>query len=147
MKLFLKRVHSTSEASLGVLRVAHEVVFTVEDTHRTIKVYGDTRIPAGTYDIKLRTQGRFHVQYSGIYGEMHKGMLWLQGVPGFEYIYIHHGNKASETLGCILVNDTADVRSCVGGSSRPAYRRIYPLIAKAILASERVTITITNEEV
>lgn len=118
--------------------------FTLEDEYRTKKVYGETRIPAGTYEIKLRNGGGFHEKYKKRYPKIHKGMLWLQDVPGFEYVLIHTGNKEDDTAGCLLVGDT----SCQNitkkgfiGSSSAAYKRIYPMIAETIEAGETVKIT------
>ena len=119
--------------------------YTLEDEHRDEKVAGETRIPAGTYDLVLRTVGGFHSRYSKKYGDMHKGMLWVWDVPNFEYILIHTGNTDEHTAGCLLVGDTqqANFGSSNGmvGSSVNAYKRIYPPICKAIESGEKVTIT------
>ena len=37
---------------------------------------------------------------------MHKGMLWVRDVPGFEYILIHTGNTDEHTAGCLIVGDS-----------------------------------------
>jgi hypothetical protein len=71
---------------------------------------------------------------------MHKGMLWVRDVPGFEYILIHTGNTDEHTAGCLLVGNTSEVRGFIGDSTG-AYKRIYPSIAKALEAGEEVTIT------
>ena len=42
------------------------------------------------------------------YGDMHKGMLWVRDIPGFEYILIHTGNTDEHTSGCLLVGDTQE---------------------------------------
>jgi hypothetical protein len=105
-------------------------------------VAGETRIPAGTYQIKLRTDGGMTVKYKSKFPE-HRGMLWLQDVPGFEWIYIHVGINDDHTAGCILVGDVA-MASGELGQSTTAYRRIYGLVSNAILAGEPVSILITE---
>ena len=51
------------------------LAYTLEDEYRKEKVMHETRIPAGTYEITLRTVGGFHTKYTHKYGEMHKGMI------------------------------------------------------------------------
>jgi len=119
--------------------------YTLEDEYREDKVMGETRIPAGTYRITLRTVGGFHGRYEKKYGEMHKGMLWVRDVPNFEYILIHTGNTDEHTAGCLLLGDSqqANFGSSNGmvGSSVNAYKRVYPPIAKVLEEGESVSIT------
>ena len=121
--------------------------YTLEDEHRDDKVKGETRVPAGTYKITLRTTGGFHARYEKKYGSMHKGMLWVREVPNFEYILIHTGNTDEHTAGCLLVGNSqqANFGSSDGfiGSSVDAYKRIYPAIAAALEEGEEVSITYT----
>ena len=72
-------------------------------------------------------------------------MLHLKDVPGFEGVMIHVGNTDRDTAGCILVGDMA-IASGELGQSVVAYRRIYGMIANAILAGEPVSITVTGGE-
>lgn len=143
MKLKVIRYHSTEDYTLGMLlNVSKGIEFlcyTLEDEHRDVKVKGETRIPSGTYSITLRQEGGFHTKYEEKYGKMHKGMLWVRDVPGFEYILIHTGNTDEHTAGCLLVGNTSDIKGFVG-SSTTAYKRIYPAIAKALESGEAVTI-------
>jgi len=122
--------------------------YTLEDEHRDDKVKGETRVPAGTYKITLRTTGGFHARYEKKYGSMHKGMLWVREVPNFEYILIHTGNTDEHTAGCLLVGNSqqANFGSSDGfiGSSGDAYKRIYPAIAAALEEGEEVSITYTD---
>jgi hypothetical protein len=76
---------------------------------------------------------------------MHKGMLWVRDVPGFEYILIHTGNTDEHTAGCLLLGDSqqSNFGSSNGfiGSSVTAYKRVYPFIQKALSSGEQVSIT------
>lgn len=144
MKLRVVRYYSSNDFTLGMLvdesNGRRFLAYTLEDEHRNVKVSGETRIPAGTYKITLRTVGGFHSKYAAKYGSMHKGMLWVRDVPGFEYILIHTGNTDEHTAGCLLVGNTSEYRGFIG-SSGDAYKRIYPAIAKALENGEEVTIT------
>ena len=122
--------------------------FSIEDEKREKKVYGETRIPSGLYEIKLRTEGSFHLKYLEKFGkDFHKGMLHVTDVPGFEYILIHIGNDESNTDGCILVGNT--IKENVTGKgylsdSANAYKRIYTIIRDAFLKDEKVFIEIKD---
>ena len=147
MKLQVLRFSSESDSTNGLLFDITEGVkflaYTLEDERREEKVMSETRIPAGTYEVKLRTEGGHHNKYSSRYGSMHKGMLWLQDVPNFKWILIHCGNTDEHTAGCLLVGDSQENNQIKEngfiGSSSNAYKRIYPSIAEAI-ENEKVTI-------
>ena len=150
MKLEVLRFSSQKDSTNGILFDISDgrkfLAYTLEDERREDKVMHETRIPAGTYKIKLRTEGGFHGRYVKKYGSMHKGMLHVQDVPGFEYILIHTGNTDEHTSGCLLVGDTQQqnvTKSKDGfiGASVDAYKRIYPPIADAILRGEEVEIS------
>jgi len=151
MKLELLRFSSGKDSTLGILSETtmgrRFLCYTLEDEFRAVKVKKETRIPAGEYQIKLRTEGGFHQNYSKKYPSIHKGMLHLQNVPGFEYILIHVGNTDDNTEGCILVGDTSSqniIKDGFIGESGPAYTRIYPPIASALLRGEMVTIKVVD---
>jgi hypothetical protein len=152
MRLEVLRFSSQEDSTNGILFDVTEgrkfLAYTLEDEHRDEKVKGETRIPAGTYKITLRKVGGFHGRYEEKYGSMHKGMLWVRDVPGFEYILIHTGNTDEHTAGCLLVGDSQQNNAIKSdgfvGSSTQAYKRIYPPIAAALEAGEEVTITYTD---
>jgi len=149
MQLEVIRFSSAKDSTLGLLfNVTDEkrefLCYTLEDEYREEKVMHETRIPSGTYEITLRTVGGFHSKYNKRFPEIHKGMLWIRDVPGFEWILIHCGNDDDDTSGCLLLGDTQteNVKSDgFVGSSTNAYKRIYPSIAKAIESGECVEIT------
>lgn len=149
MDLEVLRFSSQKDSTNGILfdvtggkRVF--LCYTLEDEHREEKVSSETRIPAGTYKVTLRTVGGFHSRYTNKYGKMHKGMLWVRDVPGFEYILIHVGNDESHTSGCLLVGDTQNqniTKKGFIGSSVDAYKRVYLPICKELTDGKEVTIT------
>lgn len=122
------------------------VCFVLEDQVRTgVKVRGETAVPVGTYEIALRTEGGMHGRYSEKWPEWHKGMLWLQKVPGFEFVYLHPGNTDDDSLGCLLPGSvpvvTPDGEFRVVRSVE-AYRKLYLPCVAALSRDERVALHI-----
>lgn len=141
------RLSHGDDSTLGVLKDGSFTAFTCEDEFREEKLHGETRIPAGDYEIKLRNEGGMNEKYLLKYPEFHRGMLHLQDVPGFEWIYIHTGNNESHTEGCILVGYKADIIDNNGGEvyrSRSAYSDLYKRIIKAMDRGEKVEIHIRD---
>jgi len=148
MNLLLQRLHSGPESTVGALYidgVFHS--YTCEDEHRNIKVPGRTRIAAGFYDIVLRAEGGMHGRYDSKFPGLHRGMLWLLDVPGFEWAYIHIGNKHENTSGCILTGADAYTNDQGGsvGRSTLAYESLYRKIIMAIDRGERIRIDVMDE--
>tara|TARA_R110000744_G_scaffold380453_1_gene501296 strand:- start:1227 stop:1694 length:468 start_codon:yes stop_codon:yes gene_type:complete len=150
MKLEVLRFSSQVDSTSGLLFEVtdikkHFLCYTLEDERRALKVRGETRVPAGTYKIDLRTEGGFHSRYDRKYPGVHVGMLHVLDVPNFEYILIHTGNTDEHTAGCLIVGDAQENNKILAdgfvGKSVNAYKRIYPSIAKAIQQGEEVTIT------
>ena len=143
------RYSSGVDSTLGILSEngpegREFLAYTLEDEFREEKVSAETRIPEGTYDVKLRTTGGFHSRYAAKFGDWHKGMLHVQDVPGFEYILIHTGNTDEHTMGCLLVADSSTqniTKDGFIGASVSAYKRIYPSLAQWLLDGNILTIT------
>ena len=129
----------------GIFKQTKFLAYTLEDEYRSEKVFGETRIPDGTYKLGLRKVGGYHAKYSKRFPHIHIGMLHVLDVPGFEYILIHCGNTDEHTAGCLLVGDSQENNQITKdgfiGKSTQAYKRIYPRIAEAIECGEEVTIT------
>ena len=146
MEILVDRYNNESNHTDGLLFLDCKFMcFTLEDEYRANKVYGETRIPDGTYKIELRTEGGFHNKYSNKYS-FHKGMLWVKDVPGFEYILIHAGNTPEHTAGCLLIGTTADKDKGFIGGSVNAYKEFYPIVAAAILSGKEVVITYKSRQ-
>lgn len=145
MTLSLVRLQGDGISTLGIIEVEDLILFTLEDTKREIKIYGETCIPCGTYEIKLRTEGTKHEEYKEKFSSFHKGMLWLQDVPNFQYILIHIGNTAKDTMGCILVGSEIHNVNYILGSTI-AYMNLYKRVIKAFDRGEKVYINIRENE-
>ena len=149
MDLEVLRVSSCKDSTSGLFFDTTNgrsfLCYTLEDEYRSDKVKGETRIPAGTYNITHRTVGGFTKRYQNRFPEIHNGMLWVRDVPGFDYILIHTGNTDEHTAGCLIIGDSQENNQLKSngfiGRSNQAYKRIYPRISAAILAGETVTIT------
>jgi hypothetical protein len=145
MHISLHRLQHDELGTIGHIKInGKPMVFSLEDAPREEKIPGKTSIPKGTYNLKLRTDSPMSRRYANKY-DFHKGMLWLQDVPDYEWVYIHVGNDEDDTEGCILVGMTANLNTNekVIGQSVNAYKKIYPQIADAILSGEEVLIEIT----
>lgn len=144
MNLILTRLKNNGDTTIGKLTDGFITMHTLEDEPRKVKVKGETRIPEGTYEIKERkVESPKTTQYREIY-PWFKYHLMLQDVPGFNYIYLHHGNTDKHTDGCILVGET--LGNWAIGNSRPAFTRLYHYIMGAINSGHQVFITIIDKD-
>ena len=143
MEILVDRFVSDDDTTISRVTVDGTFVcFGLEDEYREEKVVGETRIPAGTYQVTLRQEGGFHQRYARRFQNIHRGMLHIRDVPNFQWILIHCGNTDEHTAGCLLVGSQAITEP--GGmsitSSTAAYRRFYPLVVDA---AERGELSIT----
>lgn len=139
MKLSVDRFKNNDDTTLGRLYIDDQFeCYTLEDEPRKEKVYGEMRIPAGTYKIIFRKEGGFHERYLKRFPVFHIGMLWVTNVPGFEYILIHCGNTDKDTAGCLLVGEKIENWTLL--NSVKAYENMYKQVAAALLTGENVTI-------
>ena len=147
MNINVKRIISTTEATLSKVSVNGAFFcYGLEDEHREIKVAGETRIPAGTYKIAVRTWGGYHRRMSDNPNyPHHRGMLEVMDVPDFTDILIHTGNTTDHTEGCLLVGKSyhQDGENIRIGSSRTAYNALYFAVIDAAEAGE---LSITYED-
>ena len=106
MHLILTRISAKKESTLGFIYINGGFeCYTLEDPYQHHKIPTITRISAGTYKLGLRREGGLYQKYSKKFGEDHP-MIWLKDVPEFQYIYIHIGNWAKDTSGCIIVGSS-----------------------------------------
>lgn len=145
MELTLERFLHGKDSTGGLLFINGKFgFFTCEDQYQEVKVLKETRIPNGKYQVKLRDAGGMTIRYASRF-PFHRGMLHLQDVPGFEYVYIHIGNDDDDTEGCVLVGrgiNTAN-NECSVSDSTSAYTQLYNLILHAMDRDEEIWISVS----
>jgi len=116
----------------------------LEDEYRPRKIPGETRIPAGCYNLKIRREGGFHARYKTIFPTLHEGMIEIASVPGFEHILIHVGNYDKDTAGCLLVG-RADFQSWTVWHSKLTYARFYAAVIKSVANGTATILFLDND--
>lgn len=152
MKLLLRRIFKGPRYTIGKLFIngVYECD-TLEDQDRGLtsqmpleeikakKVYGVTAIPTGTYSINMTTVSPKFKDRA--WAKPYKGILpRLENVKGYEGVLIHVGNKAEDTLGCILVGENK-VKGQVINSTATFYE-LMTVLLKAQSAGEVIELTI-----
>jgi hypothetical protein len=137
----VKRYSHNDDATLSTIELNGEFFcYGLEDQPQPpgVKIPNETRIPAGTYDIKLRNEGGMYAKYSKAdwCKDWFIGHLWLQDVPNFTYIYIHPGNTNDHTSGCLLVGENRSEDEYTIGRSRIAYADLYREVSAAAWAGD-----------
>jgi hypothetical protein len=94
------------------------------------KVFGQTAIPAGTYQIDLTYSNRFK-----------KILPLLESVPGFDGIRIHPGNTAVDTHGCLLVGKNTEIGKVT--QSKVTFEKLMTKLVDAHEMKETIFITIS----
>lgn len=157
MELLCLRYKSEDDYTDGMLFIDDDAkVFTIEDEKRTVKVFGETRVPDGRFKVALRREGSFHERYTKKFNhqssrhfiseDWHQGMLCIYNYDNwvlrtaeyvFQYILIHIGNDDDDTAGCLLTGMTQSMDDAgFIGQSTDAYKLVYPAIRDACLQQE-----------
>lgn len=132
MEIKVDRVQKDPDVTIGKLYI--DGVFecwTLEDPVRpdNVKIYGETAIGAGEYEVQITYSPRFKVM-----------MPLLLNVKDFAGVRIHPGNSVHDTEGCLLVGLDRLARTL--GRSRIAYDKLYTKIDQALKRKEKVILKI-----
>ena len=148
MEILVKRIAKKSKYTIGKMYIDGQYICdTLEDADRGLnqnmslkeinnkKVYGETAIPTGTYKVDMNTvspkfKSRTCAKPYG--GKLPRLVL----VPGYDGVLIHPGNKAEDTLGCILVGENKAVGQVL--NSQVTFKKIMSILTKGT----NITITI-----
>lgn len=149
----LQRLSDNRESTVGVLFKITTTPFlqgyTLEDEYRETKVKGETRIPAGRYEVVIhKADTPLTLKYRSKYNWF-KYHLMLKDVPGFQGIYIHIGNKGDNTDGCILVGDSVNNNRLGSGEvsySTQCFIRLYSDMTSILENKNQIFLTIRDEK-
>lgn len=141
MKLELKRRFLGESYTIGSLSIdGKKFCDTLEDKVRDLnkngvfdgdekKVYAETAIPYGTYDMVVDYSPKFK-----------RELPRLQNVKHFEGILIHRGNTAEDSAGCVLVGENKVKGKVI--NSTPYEKELVRILKEAQDRKEPITIKI-----
>jgi hypothetical protein len=152
MELFLERKHKKSNYTIGNLYIDDRFFCnTLEDKDRgltcnmvetqikSLKVYGETAIPTGSYTINMNTVSPKFKSRS--WAKPYGGKLpRLLNVKGFEGVLIHVGNTIKDTLGCIIVGENKVKGQVI--NSKETFKQLYKLLQDGKSRGEKIIIKI-----
>ncbi len=135
MQLLLHRTEFKDSYTIGDLSIDGKFFcHTLEDVVRntdSLKVYGQTAIPFGTYDIQITMSKRFKIN-----------LPLLMKVPNFTGVRIHSGNHAADTEGCLLVGYKKHGSSIL--QSRDALHDLIAILQSEVSKNGNISITIVG---
>lgn len=146
MKTKIIRVAQGKQSTLSQLYIDGIFqCYLLEDKIRSVEIPRQTAIPEGHYSLRLNSWGGMNAKYRQKFPKIHKGMIEINGLPQFSFVYIHIGNTHLQTAGCSLCGFGFEL---VNGNyqvvhSTKAYEMIYPKLL-AIAESEDKSISIEN---
>lgn len=158
MDFLLQRLWHDKEQTFGFIRDKEGLYYkahSLEDEPRVEKVKGETRIPAGIYELKIRKEEtpltlKHRISYNAAYK-----VPWfiyhieVTGVKTHSGIYIHSGIDQTHTDGCLLFADKCDLTLSINplANSLPAIKRFYELVYPKLELLESCKIDIKNETI
>lgn len=118
MKLELIREEFTDKSTIGSLLIDGKFYcHVIEDKVRNEKIFGETAIPYGSYQILITYSPRFK-----------QDMPLLINVPGYTGVRIHWGNRAEDTEGCLIVGKWDGKTKDFISESKKTYSYLFNLL-------------------
>lgn len=152
MKLLVDRKWKENDYTIGKMYIdGKEFSDTLEDKDRGLKdsmsldeithkkVYGQTAIPTGTYEVTMTYSSKFA---NKVWGKKYGGKVpQLMNVKGYSGVRIHPLNTSKDTLGCIGVGKNTS-KGMITNSTSYYYKLLKEYIIPAINRKEKIFITI-----
>jgi hypothetical protein len=154
MKFILQRVNDNGNSTIGNLfyEDGRLFSFTLEDEYREVKVKGETRIPAGFYELKIKKEDtQLTIKHRTNYGSWFKYHIEITNIPNFTGVYVHAGNDERHTEGCLLLGDNLMNNEIFDknhlAQSTQAVKRFYEKAYPALEAGQKVFLEIRDEKI
>ena len=149
MKFTLQRLFDYGHYTLGFVQNEDKTFhsFSCEDTYRAVKIKGETRIPAGFYELKInKADTPLTIKHRAAYGDWFKYHIQVTNVQGFEGIYIHTGKDQDWTEGCLLFGYDFNLSLPKGNQSLTleAIKDFYAIAYSLLESGSKVTIEIKD---
>lgn len=157
MNFLLQRFSDNRDSTIGLLFEKKEdgrgpkLVFQnyiLEDEYRDVKVSGETRIPAGFYELKIvETITPLTDKYQKKY-PWFKKHIEVTNIKNFKCVYCHIGNVDEDTDACLLFGDNADNNMIGPGSvsnSTASFKRWYERVYEYLENKGKAFIEVRDE--
>ncbi len=135
----LQRFHTTDDDTLGLLFLERQFMgFVPEDQKQQVKVKGETRIPAGRYQLVLENSPKYGPK-----------TITVSKVPDFSFIRVHVMNTDDDTEGCIGPGYDCHFNpkgQSSTGRSIAAVKGFYDSVLPLIEQGDEVWLTVRDEE-
>lgn len=158
MKLILERIFTCPTYTIGKLYI--DGVYecdTIEDTDRglnqdmeideikKLKIYGETAIPTGTYEITMNVKSPKFSNFTKYkWAKPYNGYIpRLLNVKGFDGILIHVSNTAQDVFGCIGVGKNKANGKVI--ESTATFNLLMPKLQEANKNNEKIEIEIKTK--
>ncbi len=153
-RLFHTKSNTSGNYTCGYLSFTGFDSFCLEDTFNESKIPGETRIPAGIYELKIRKELtpltiKHRKDYQTAWFKANPNWFHIEvtGIKNYSGVYVHSGNDDSHTLGCLLPAFAFDMTKTDKQTSASllAVDKFYSMIYPRLLSGERIFITIKDE--
>jgi len=104
------------------------------DHIKAVKVYGETAIPYGRYEVIVSMSNRFG-----------RRLPELLNVPGWEGVRMHRGNHSIDTLGCLLMGEYVEGANDWISQSEGSEALTMDILERCVDRKEKIWITIKKD--
>lgn len=149
-KVIIQRFSDNGNSTIGMMFIDGKFFcYVLEDEFREVKKMGETRIPAGIYELGIKdVLTGLTKKHRSSYGSWFEYHIEILNIPNFKTVYLHVGNKETHTDGCPLLGESANNNQVAKGfisSSMAACKRFYEVIYPLLKGGEKVFIEVRDE--
>ena len=145
MNIVCNRVEVVGNACLGDLYVDGTFFsHTLEDLPREEKLEDETCIPCGEYELGFR---EVLTPMTKKYRKTRDWFSWhleIKDIPNYQYVYIHVGNTADNSSGCVLLGQWKHKEKPFIYNSRVCFKKFYLMVSDHLKQGGKVVYTVND---